>query len=89
MNLKALMIRGRKIFGSVCLSAGVLAIANSETIWQEYHRGDLQESHELINASNNRFVAAKGNRKSICIGAGAVNLHNGSRIIGLKIVVVN
>jgi len=60
MNLKALMIRGRKIFGSVCLSAGVLAIANSETIWQEYHRGDLQESHELINASNNRWRPKAG-----------------------------
>ncbi len=48
--------RSRKVFGSLCLSAGVLAIANVETIWQEYHRGALQESHELINAHNKGWL---------------------------------
>ena len=54
-----ILARAQKIFGSLCISAGVLAIANVETIWQEYHRGSFQESHELINAHGNRWLPNK------------------------------
>ena len=31
------------------------AIANSETIWQEYHRGDLQEAREVADRTRQAF----------------------------------
>lgn len=42
--------RARKILGSLCLSAGILALANVETIWQEYHHDELQENHQSLKA---------------------------------------
>lgn len=38
----------RRVVGTICVSAGVLAIANVETIWQEYHRTDPNEHHESV-----------------------------------------
>lgn len=33
----------KKILVSICMSVGMLAIANVETIWQEYHHDELRE----------------------------------------------
>lgn len=38
------LLQARRVIGSFCVSAAVLAIANVETIWQEYHRAEIQES---------------------------------------------
>lgn len=43
--------RTRKIVASLCLSAGVLAIANIETIWREYHSQDHPETGDFLTAN--------------------------------------
>ena len=47
----------KRVFGSVLVSAGILAIANVETIWQEYHHEELREDNVLI-----KKVAYKSHR---------------------------
>jgi hypothetical protein len=47
--------RVRRVAGSLTLSAGILAIANVETIWQEYHHSDYQETRTVL--KNQRKVS--------------------------------
>lgn len=47
-------LKVRKVMGALCVSAGVLAIANIETIWQEYHHDQYQEAQQFPTAQKDR-----------------------------------
>ena len=49
--------RLRKVVGSVVISAGILAIANVETIWQEYHHDQLQETQVVRHNKHTKHLA--------------------------------
>lgn len=44
----------RKVGATVSISAGLLAVANVETIWQEYHRIDHQEKNRFLTKSEDK-----------------------------------
>lgn len=49
---------GRRWAGGLCLSFAILAIANVETIWDEYHHGDMLNTH-LIATVKTRMLPYK------------------------------